>query len=177
MYDDVFSTTTTSTTTTTTTHRHHPRLTTTTTTATTHTPPPPHTTTPGSWNYPFCLSLVPVMGAIAAGNTVVLKPCNVSSACSRLQAELVREYMDPLVVQVVGTTLKGDRHCTAALLEQRWDKIFFTGSPAVGKVVALGAAQHLTPCTLELGGKNPTFVDKSANISMAAKRTCWGRSG
>mmetsp|Transcript_72459 Transcript_72459/g.206302 ORF Transcript_72459/g.206302 Transcript_72459/m.206302 type:complete len:432 (-) Transcript_72459:113-1408(-) len=129
----------------------------------------------GSWNYPFCLSLIPVMGAIAAGNTVVLKPCNVSSACSRLQADLVREYMDPLVVQVVGTTMKGDRHCTAALLEQRWDKIFFTGSPTVGKVVALGAAKHLTPCTLELGGKNPVFVDKSANIEMAAKRTCWAR--
>ena len=61
------------------------------------------------------------MGAIAAGNTVVLKPCNVSSACARLQAELVREYMDPMVIQVVGTDMKGDRHCTAALLEQRYE--------------------------------------------------------
>jgi len=130
----------------------------------------------GSWNYPFMLSFVPVMGAIAAGNTVVLKPCNVSSACARLQAELVEKYMDPRIVSVVGPAIKGDRHTTAALLQHKFDTIFFTGSPDVGKVVARGAAEHLTPCILELGGKNPVFVDKSANVSLAAKRTIWGRN-
>jgi aldehyde dehydrogenase (NAD+) len=120
--------------------------------------------------------MCPVAAAVAAGNTVILKPCNVSSACSRLQAELLAEYVDPAVVSCVGPGIKGDRHTTAALLEERFDHIFFTGSPDVGKVIAAGAAKHLTPCTLELGGKNPVFVDKSADVSLAAKRTLWGRN-
>jgi aldehyde dehydrogenase (NAD+) len=130
----------------------------------------------GSWNYPFMLSLIPLAGAIAAGNTAILKPCNVSSASAKLQVELVEKYLDPNVVSCVGPGIKGDRHTTAALLENKFDTIFFTGSPDVGKVIAAGAAQHLTPCILELGGKNPVFVDKSADVSLAAKRTVWGRN-
>ncbi|KNC56056.1 aldehyde dehydrogenase [Thecamonas trahens ATCC 50062] len=129
----------------------------------------------GTWNFPFQLALVPMAGAIAAGNNVVLKPCNVAPATAALLERLLATYMDPRVVSVIGPAMKGDRTTTAALLEHKWDKIFFTGSPTVGKVVARAAAEHLTPVTLELGGKNPVFVDASADIALAAKRTVWGR--
>merc|ERR1719471_1883252 len=122
------------------------------------------------------LSLIPVFGAIAAGNNVVLKPCVVSSATVRLMAALIPKYMDPECVSVVGAEADRDRHFTSKLLENAFDYIFFTGSPSVGKHIARAAADNLTPVCLELGGKNPVFVDRSADINMAAKRTVWGRN-
>ena len=130
----------------------------------------------GTWNFPFQLELVPALGAIAAGNTVIIKPCNTSKACARLLAEELPKYMDPRVVQVVGANFDGDRECTARLLEEKTDIIFFTGSPTVGRVIMQGAAKHLTPCVLELGGKNPVYVDKSADLDLAAKRVVWARN-
>eukprot|EP00928_Gymnodinium_smaydae_P038262 TRINITY_DN26424_c0_g6_i1.p1 TRINITY_DN26424_c0_g6~~TRINITY_DN26424_c0_g6_i1.p1 ORF type:complete len:558 (-),score=135.06 TRINITY_DN26424_c0_g6_i1:232-1905(-) len=128
-----------------------------------------------TWNYPFMLSFAPLVGAIAAGNTVILKPCNVASKSARLQAELVARYLDPRVVSCVGGAIPDDKECSNALLQNKFDTVFFTGSTAVGTIVAQAAAKHLTRCILELGGKNPTFVDGSANVTMAAKRIMWGR--
>jgi len=128
-----------------------------------------------TWNYPFMLALAPLAAAIAAGCTVVVKPCMVSKASAKLIAEMIRDYMDPEIVSCIGNTQPRDRHFTSALLECQWDHIFFTGSPSVGKVILKGAADHLTPCTLELGGKNPVLVGESANIDLAAKRILWGR--
>lgn len=130
----------------------------------------------GTWNYPIMLSLVPVLGALAAGNTVILKPCVVSSHVARCLGELIPRYLDRRIVTVVGQDMPGDRHCTAELLKCKFDHIFFTGSPSVGKVIMRGAAEHLTPVTLELGGKNPVFVDPSADLDLAAKRSVWGRN-
>ncbi len=129
----------------------------------------------GTWNFPFMLTLVPVAGAIAAGNAVILKPCNVASACSVLVGKLIARYIDPRFVSVVGQDMKGDRNCTAALLEHKFDHVFFTGSPSVGQIVYEKAARFLTPVTLELGGKNPVIVSKHCDVSLAAKRTIWGR--
>eukprot|EP00824_Muranothrix_gubernata_P009022 TRINITY_DN21597_c0_g1_i1.p1 TRINITY_DN21597_c0_g1~~TRINITY_DN21597_c0_g1_i1.p1 ORF type:complete len:562 (-),score=65.78 TRINITY_DN21597_c0_g1_i1:92-1777(-) len=130
----------------------------------------------GTWNYPFALCLEPVLGAIAAGNTCILKPCNVSSHSAKLISTLVTNYLDPGIVSVVGATVPGDRTTTHKLLEHKFDHVFFTGSPSVGRVIAEAAARHLTPCTLELGGKNPVLVSADANLRLAAKRTVWGRN-
>jgi len=129
----------------------------------------------GTWNFPIQLSLVPVIGAIAAGNCVVLKPCNVASATSKLLNERFAQFVDPRVCTVVGGHCDGDRQMTAALLEHKWDHVFFTGSPSVGRVVYEAAARHLTPCTLELGGKNPVLVDQNCDIDATAKRIILGR--
>jgi len=129
----------------------------------------------GTWNFPFQLELSPAIAAIAAGNAVIIKPCTTSGNAARTATELLRKYMDPKCVQVVGASFKGDRECTAKLLEEHFDVIFFTGSPAVGRVILEGAAKHLTPCVLELGGKNPVYVDKDVDIDLAAKRIVWGR--
>jgi len=129
----------------------------------------------GTWNYPINLALTPVAGAIAAGNTVILKTCNVSQECARLMTTLLPKYVDPRILSVVGTAMEGDRQCTSALLDNRFDLVFFTGSPSVGRTIMQKAANFLTPVVLELGGKNPVFVDKSADIDLAAKRTIWGR--
>lgn len=123
------------------------------------------------WNYPFQLSLEPVIGAVAAGNTVVVKPSAYSPATSHLIAEVVKKAFPEELVAVV----EGGREENAALLEQKWDYIFFTGSPAVGKIVMEKAAAHLTPVSLELGGKSPVIIDKSANIKVAAKRVAFGK--
>ena len=130
----------------------------------------------GTWNYPIMLSLAPLVGAIAAGNTVVLKPCNVSAACAKLLNELVPKYLPKDLVSVVGAGFKGDRECNGILLKNKFDKICFTGSPDVGRVVARAAAEHLAPCILELGGKNPVYVDESADVNLAAKRVVWARN-
>jgi len=129
----------------------------------------------GTWNYPILLTMVPVAGAIAAGNCVILKTSNISSNTGRLLSKLIPKYLDPSIVSVIGPAIEGDRHTTKALLDQRFDYIFFTGSPSVGQTIMEGAAKHLTPVTLELGGKNPVFVDKNCSIDLAAKRTIWGR--
>ncbi len=123
------------------------------------------------WNYPFQLVFSPLIGAVAAGNTVVIKPSELTTHTSKIVAEIVEKVFDPGHVCVV----EGDVSVATELLRQRWDYIFFTGSIAVGKIVAKAAAEHLTPTTLELGGKNPCIVDETANINLAAKRIVWGK--
>ena len=123
------------------------------------------------WNYPFLLSVEPLMGAIAAGNCAVLKPSAYAPATSRLLREMAGELFDPEYVAVV----EGGREENQVLLEQQFDNIFFTGSVAVGKVVMAAAARHLTPVTLELGGKSPCIVDETADIALSARRIAWGK--
>ena len=123
------------------------------------------------WNYPLLLSLEPAVDAIAAGNTVVIKPSAYSPASSRVVAEIVETALPEDYAAVV----TGGREENAALLEEKWDKIFFTGSKAVGRTVLEKAAKHLTPCTLELGGKSPCIVDQDAKIELAARRIVFGK--
>jgi acyl-CoA reductase-like NAD-dependent aldehyde dehydrogenase len=125
----------------------------------------------GAWNEPYMLTLAPLVAAIAAGNTAVLKPSEIAEATARQTAEMVPRYLDPEAVAVV----EGGIPETTALLEQKWDLIFFTGSPPVGKIIHQAAAKHLTPAVLELGGKNPTIVHSSAHIKSAARRIAYGR--
>ncbi len=123
------------------------------------------------WNYPFQLALCPLIAAVAAGNRVILKPSELTPATAAIIELIVAEVFDPTHVEVY----QGGREVSEKLLERRWDYIFFTGSVAVGKVVALAAAKHLTPVTLELGGKNPCIVDETADIQLSAKRIVWGK--
>ncbi len=123
------------------------------------------------WNYPFLLTMEPLADAIAAGNTVVLKPSAYSPATSALVADLVASCFPPEYVAVV----TGGRQENAALLEQKFDLVFFTGSQAVGKEVLRHCAEHLTPAVLELGGKSPCIVDETANLPMAARRIVFGK--
>ena len=123
------------------------------------------------WNYPFLLTLDPLADAIAAGNTVVVKPSAYSPATSMIVEKIIKECFSPEYVAVV----TGGRAENTALLDQKFDFIFFTGSQAVGKEVLRRAAEHLTPAVLELGGKSPCIVDASANIKLAAKRIVWGK--
>ena len=123
------------------------------------------------WNYPIQLLLVPAAGAIAAGNAVVMKPSEISAATSEVLARLVPKYMDTSAVALV----EGGVPETTELLAQRFDHIFYTGNGTVGRVVMTAAAKHLTPVTLELGGKSPTIVDASANLRVAARRIAWGK--
>lgn len=123
------------------------------------------------WNYPFQLSICPLIVAIAAGNRVVLKPSEISLNTSLIVAKIVNETFLPEEAVVV----LGDIELSQNLLKQKWDKIFFTGSVQVGKIVAKAAAEHMTPVTLELGGKNPCIIDETANINLAAKRIVWGK--
>jgi aldehyde dehydrogenase (NAD+) len=125
----------------------------------------------GAWNEPFMLLFAPLVAAFAGGNTGVLKPSELAVACSAAAARLVPRYFDPRAVAVV----EGAVPETTALLEQKWDLIFFTGSPAIGKVIHQAAARNLTPCVLELGGKNPTIVHSTANLEVAAHRIAYGR--
>lgn len=124
-----------------------------------------------AWNYPFVLSLDPVIGAIVAGNAVVLKPSELAPATSALLAKLLPLYVDSSAIKVV----EGGILETTALLEQRWDKIFYTGSTRVGKIIMAAAAKHLTPVTLELGGKSPTIVDSTTDLDVVAKRISTGK--
>ena len=125
----------------------------------------------GAWNYPYQLSLCPAIAAIAAGCTVVLKPSEVPSRTSEVMAQLINQNFDPKLFKVVEGSVKE----TTALLEIRFDKIFFTGSVPVGKIVYQAAAKHLTPVTLELGGKSPAIITKDVNIDMTAKRLVWAK--
>lgn len=125
----------------------------------------------GAWNYPYQLSFAPVVAAIAAGNTVILKPSELPSNTSRIMAELINAHFDPAFFHVV----EGGIAETTALLEQRFDKIFFTGSPNVGRIVYQAAAKHLTPVTLELGGKSPAIFTENANLKMGVKRLIWAK--
>ncbi|KHN25245.1 Aldehyde dehydrogenase family 3 member F1 [Glycine soja] len=129
-----------------------------------------------SWNFPFGISLEPLIGAVAAGNAAVLKPSELSPACSSLLASNLSTYLDNKAIKVI----QGGPKETQQLLEQRWDKIFFTGSAHVGKIVMSAAVKHLTPVTLELGGKCPAVVDSlssSWNIEVAVKRIIVGKYG
>ncbi|GGG33278.1 aldehyde dehydrogenase [Dokdonia pacifica] len=123
------------------------------------------------WNYPYQLALTPLIGAIAAGNTVVIKPSELTPATSQVIEIIISEVFTPEYIAVV----QGAIPETTELLAQRWDYIFFTGSVFVGKIVAQAAAKHLTPTTLELGGKNPCVIDASVNIALVAKRIVWGK--
>lgn len=125
----------------------------------------------GPWNYPLQLVLAPLVGAIAAGNSAVLKPSEMAPATSAVVAKLLPQYLDTECVAVV----EGGIPETTALLEQRFDHIFYTGNGRVGRIIMKAAAEHLTPVTLELGGKSPTIVDGSANLEVAARRIAWGK--
>ena len=123
------------------------------------------------WNYPLMLSLDPLVDALAAGNTVILKPSAYAPESSRLLAELIQSTFDPGLVTVVA----GGREENRQLLQGRFDLIFFTGSPSVGKEVLKAAAPSLTPVVLELGGKSPCIVDETADIDLAARRIVFGK--
>ncbi|XVF39300.1 hypothetical protein PTKIN_Ptkin01aG0023700 [Pterospermum kingtungense] len=124
-----------------------------------------------AWNYPFLLSLDPVIGAIAAGNAIVLKPSEIAPASASLLAKLVATYLDSSCIKVV----EGAVPETSALLEQKWDKIFYTGNGRVARVVMAAAAKHLTPVVLELGGKSPVIVDSDINLLVATRRIIAGK--
>lgn len=125
----------------------------------------------GPWNYPFQLVFAPLVGAIAAGNCAILKPSEHAPHTSKVVAELVESIFDPNYVAVV----PGDVSTSQALLEERFDHIFFTGGSAIGKVIMAAAAKHLTPVTLELGGKSPCIIDRNVQLEYAAKRIIWGK--
>lgn len=126
----------------------------------------------GPFNAPILLLLDPALAALAAGNPVVVKPANTTPATARLLAELISAAFDPADVAVV----TGGWEEISELLDLRWDFIFFTGSSAVGKVVMKAAAEHLTPVLLELGGQNPTIVDRTADLRSAAEWIAWGHN-
>ena len=125
----------------------------------------------GPWNYPVQLGLLPLIPALAAGNTVLLKPSEVAAATSKVLAELVPKYLDPRGVAVI----EGGIPETTEILDQQWDHIFFTGSTPVGRIVMQAAAKHLTPVTLELGGKSPVIIDETAKLGVTANRLLWGK--
>ncbi|WP_298306098.1 aldehyde dehydrogenase [Flavobacterium sp.] len=123
------------------------------------------------WNYPYQLALCPLIAAVAAGNQVVVKPSELTPNTSKIIAKIISEVFDKEHVEVI----EGGIDVSEKLLSQRWDYIFFTGSVAVGKIVAKAAAEFLTPVTLELGGKNPCIIDKNCNVKLTAKRIVWGK--
>lgn len=124
------------------------------------------------WNYPVQLLLTPLVGVISSGCTAVLKPSPYVPEVSDVIEKMIRDTFPEEYVAVV----QGDRNVNTALLEQRWDMIFFTGSPSFGRAVMAAAAKNLTPVVLELGGKSPCIIDKDADIKVAAKRVAWGKS-
>jgi len=124
-----------------------------------------------AWNYPYQLSLIAAISAIAAGNTVVIKPSEIPNNTSKVLAELINSNFDKNYL----TVIEGGVETTTELLQQKWDKIFFTGSTNVGRIVYKAAADKLTPVTLELGGKSPTFIFKDCDIKLTAKRIVWAK--
>ncbi|KAJ4700704.1 Aldehyde dehydrogenase [Melia azedarach] len=126
-----------------------------------------------AWNYPFLLSLDPVVGAIAAGNALVLKPSEIAPAASSLLTKLIGEYLDSSSIRVV----EGAVNETSALLDQKWDKIFYTGNGKIARIVMAAAAKHLTPVVLELGGKSPAVVDSGINLQVSVRRIIAGKWG
>jgi len=123
------------------------------------------------WNYPFQLAMCPMISAFAAGNQVTLKPSELTPKTSAIILKIVEKTFQHQHVKVI----EGGVETAQKLLTQRWDYIFFTGSVAVGKIVAKAAAKHLTPVTLELGGKSPCIIDETANLKLAARRIVWGK--
>lgn len=128
------------------------------------------------WNFPISLALDPLVGAISAGNAVVIKPSELAPACATLLANLIPVYLDGSFIKVI----VGGADVSATLLQHKWDKIFFTGSPRVGRIVMSAAAKHLTPVTLELGGKCPAIMDSlssPSDLRVAVKRVVGGKWG
>jgi aldehyde dehydrogenase (NAD+) len=125
----------------------------------------------GAWNYPMHLVVIPLIGAIAAGNCAVVKPSEIAPNMSALIARWLPKYLDSKAVQV----MEGGVPETTALLREKWDHIFYTGNATVGRIILAAAAKHLTPVTLELGGKSPCIVDESANLDISAKRIAYGK--
>lgn len=123
------------------------------------------------WNYPFQLALCPLIAAVAAGNSVVLKPSELTPNTSSIIAEIISKVFSKNHVEVI----EGGVEVSQNLLSQKWDYLFFTGSVPVGKIVAKAAAENMTPVTLELGGKNPCIIDETANIKLSSKRIVWGK--
>ncbi len=123
------------------------------------------------WNYPFLLAIEPLIMAIAAGNTVILKPSELTKHTSQLITNIVQKIFPETIAQ----SIEGGIETATELLAQKWDYIFFTGSVPVGKIVARAAAKHLTPVTLELGGKSPGIIDDTVDLKLAARRISWGK--
>ena len=124
------------------------------------------------WNYPVQLLLNPLVGAISSGCTAVLKPSPYVPTVSKVIEDMIRETFEENYI----ATVQGNRDVNTQLLQQRWDIIFFTGSPSLAKTVMAAAAEHLTPVVLELGGKSPCIIDKTADLEVAAKRIAWGKT-
>jgi len=124
-----------------------------------------------AWNFPMMELIIPLIGAIAAGNTCILKPSEDSPACAGLIHKIIKESFPPEYV----ITVEGSSEITTMFLEEKLDYIFFTGSPRVGKIIMTAATKNLTPVTLELGGKSPAIVDETANVDQAAKRIIWSK--
>ncbi|MCB0603362.1 MAG: aldehyde dehydrogenase [Saprospiraceae bacterium] len=125
----------------------------------------------GAWNYPYQLTLVPAVCSLASGNTVVLKPSEIAANASKMILSIINENFESHLIHVI----EGGVNETTSLLKERFDKIFFTGSTHVGRIVNQAAAQYLTPITLELGGKSPTIVTESADLKVSARRIVWGK--
>lgn len=125
----------------------------------------------GTWNYPFDLTVQPMVGAIAAGNAVVIKPSELSEHMASLLATLIPQYLDKDLYPVIN----GGVPETTEVLKERFDYILYTGSTGVGKIIMTAAAKHLTPVTLELGGKSPCYVDKDCDLDIACRRIAWGK--
>lgn len=125
----------------------------------------------GAWNYPLQLSLSPMVAALAAGNTCIVKPSEIAENCMKAMAKIINENFPKEYLFVA----EGGVEETTEILKLKFDKIFFTGSPKVGKIIYEAAAKHLTPVVLELGGKSPAIVTSSANFEVAAKRIVWGK--
>lgn len=123
------------------------------------------------WNYPFQLTISPLIGAIAAGNCAIVKPSEISQNTSRIIAKILQKTFDPEYIAVV----EGGVETSQELLQQKFDHIFFTGGTAIGKIVMEAAAKNLTPVTLELGGKSPCIIDSDINIEYTARRIVWGK--
>ncbi|MHB8844850.1 MAG: aldehyde dehydrogenase [Nitrospirota bacterium] len=125
----------------------------------------------GPWNFPVQLILAPLVGALAAGNCAILKPSIDAPHTSHVVAKLIREHFDPALV----TAIEGGAETAQVLLEEKFDVIFFTGGVATGRIVMAAASRHLTPVTLELGGKNPCIVDAGVDLDVTARRIVWGK--
>jgi len=125
----------------------------------------------GAWNYPYHLSILPAVSALAAGNTVIIKPSELSLNASQAMAKIINENFDEGILHVI----EGGVEETTTLLKHSFDFIFYTGGEVVGKIIMKAASENLTPLALELGGKSPTIIEKDANIKMAAKRIVWGK--